>query len=243
MTTTVQAIAMLYETFAPYRIGDDFTHCECCVPRNASHELASKPLRRLTYQDLEHYSRKAMTTWGEVRHFKHFVPRLLELAIEHRDGFLDLAVLFGKLRYAQWQLWTPQEIEAVDAYLQAYWVNQLRLDIESPYSDAIDTVLCAEASALDSVKPLLAEWLAEGSLVARKHLAAFVLGNADCLVKKSRLSNPFWDYVALPHAEVLAWLKSPEVRTYLQTAALPTEFQPAVYQVDAIRSALEKIPS
>lgn len=240
MTKLIETTERLYETFAPYRIGDDFVGCDCCVSAERSTKLAETPLRKLTYEDMEHYASKAMSTWGDVRHFKHFLPRLFELAIEHRDKFLDLAVVFGKLRYAHWQTWPPREVACVDEYLRAYWTYQLNLDIDSPQGDAIDTVLCAEANALESVEPLLTAWLAKDSISAKKHLAAFVLGNDDYLLRKHKLSNAFWDYEAKPHSEVLRWLRSQEVSAYLGNAELPEEFAPAKHQLEAVSAALEE---
>lgn len=240
MSGLSKSVEDLYATFSPYRLGDDFVGCDHCVSAKKSAKLAATPLRNLTYDDLESYARKAMSTWGDVRHFKHFLPRLLELAIEHRDEFLDLAVVFGKLRYAKWQTWQPREVKCVDAYLREYWSYQLSLDIDNPHSDAIDTVLCAESNALDSVEPLLTAWLAEDLISAKKHLAAFVLCNDDYLLRKHRLSNAFWDYGASPHSEVLHWLRSPAVSAYLANAELPEEFAAAKYQLEAVRAALEE---
>ena len=107
------AINKLYEAFSHYRIGDDFSGCDCCVGPEHSAKLAGPLIRDLTYEDLERYSRKAISTWGNVRHFKHFLPRLLELTIEHRDDFLDLAVVFGKLKSAQLDTWPQREQNAV----------------------------------------------------------------------------------------------------------------------------------
>ncbi len=241
MEKLCEAIERLYETFTSYRVGDDFVGCDYGNSAGESAQLASKPLRRLTCDDLERYARKAMSTWGDVGHFKHFLPRLLELVVDHRDEFLDLAVVFGKLRHARWQSWPPREVNCVDEYLREYWTYQLSLDIATPSSDAIDTVLCAEANALESVEPLLTAWLADGSPSAKKHLAAFVLGNDDDLLRKHKLSNAFWDHGARPHSEVLGWLRSPEVATYLGTAKLPDEFEPAKHQLEAISAVLAEV--
>lgn len=238
MLKLCEATERLYDTFAPYRIGTEPVACDYCVSPEKVARLTAKPLRDLTYDDLELYASKVMTTWGDERHFKHFLPRLMELAVDHRDDFLDLAVLFGKLRYAQWLSWPPGEVKAVDAFLREYWAYQLSLDIDSPFDVAIDTVLCSEASAFDSVQPLLAMWLADESHTANKHLAAFVLGNGDSLLRKQRLVNAFWESERPPHREVLCWLASPEVSAYLGNATLPDEFVPAKYQLELLRAVL-----
>lgn len=241
MNELKSAVERLYATFSPYRVGDDFVGCDCCVSPKESAKLAAGSLRLLTYDDLEHYSRSAMSTWGNVRHFKHFLPRLLELTIEHRDEFLDLAVVFGKLAYAKWYSWPTGEFDATDEFLRAYWEYQLAQDFANPHDDAIDTVLCAEARAHESVQSLLDSWLRTESNIRRKHLAAFVLANDEYLLKKHRLSNSFWDYGSKAHSEVIAWLKSPEVSDYLNRQELSEGFKVAYYQLEAVRAALESV--
>jgi hypothetical protein len=39
-----------------------------------------------------------MTTWGNVDDFKHFLPRILELCIDHDLGIHPFGI-FGKLKY------------------------------------------------------------------------------------------------------------------------------------------------
>jgi hypothetical protein len=243
-------INALYSTFAHYQLGDDFTGCDCCVDPEHSVRLAAPPLRELTYGDLERYANKAITTWGDVRHFKHFLPRLLELTIEHREDFLDLAIVFGKLKYGEFDSWAQQERAAVNRFFDQYWNRQLAEPIVGASDDSIDTVLCAIASALPSVQRFLDVWIETRTDNARRHLAAFTLGNGDTLLTKGRLikgrlCNSFWDTSSQPHAEVVAWLQSDAVLDYLNDCAdgvLVDDFSFARPQLMAIRSALAQAP-
>lgn len=231
------AINNLYSTFAHYRLGDDFTGCDCCVGPDHSARLATPALRELRYDDLERYSSKAISTWGNVRHFKYFLPRLLELTIEHRDEFLDLAVVFGKLRYAQFDSWPQRERDAVHRFLDEYWNYQLADPIVGVFEDSIDTVLCAISNALSSVQRLLDTWTGTRTDSAKRHFAAFILNNDDTLLKKRRLSNAFWDTSGQPHSEVVAWLQSDAVLGYFDGAgdnALVDEFSYAWPQLMAL---------
>lgn len=235
------AIDNLYATFAHCRVGDDFTGCDCCVGPEHSAKLAAPPLRDLSYDDLERYSRKAMSTWGNVRHFKHFLPRLLELTVEHRDDFLDLAVVFGKLKYAQCDTWPQREQDAVNGFFDEYWKYQLADSIVGAFEDSIDTVLCAISNALPTVQRFLELWISTRSDNAKRHLAAFILNNDDTLLKKGRLSNAFWDTTGQPHSEVVNWLRSDTLLGYFDGAndsALVDDFTYAWPQLMAIRSAL-----
>lgn len=235
------AVENLYAAFAHCRIGDDFTGCDCCVSSEHSAKLSAPPLRDLTYEDLERYSRKAISTWGNVRHFKHFLPRLFELTIEHRDDFLDLAVVFGKIQYAQFSTWPQREQHAVNCFFDEYWKHQLADSIIGAFEDSIDTVLCAISNALPSIQRFLNAWIATRSENAKRHLAAFILNNDKTLLKTSRLSNAFWDTTSQPHSEVVAWLQSEAVLGYFDGAEdsiFVDDFKYAWPQLMAIRSAL-----
>ncbi len=240
------AINNLFATFTHYRLGDDFSGCDCCVNPEHSARLASTPLCDLTYDDLERYSRKAITTWGNARHFKHFLPRLFELTIEHRDDFLDLAVLFRKLEYAQFNSWSQHERDAVNWFLDEYWDYQLSDPIVNAFSDSIDTVLCAISNALPSVQRFLDTWITTHTDNAKRHLAAFILNNEAILLKKGRLSNPFWNTSGEAHREVMNWLQSDAVLYYFDDdddKALVGDFSNAWPQLMAIRSSLAETQS
>lgn len=235
------AIDNLYSTFAHYRIGDDFTGCDCCVGPEHSARLAAPPLCELTYDDLERYSRKAISTWGNVRHFKHFLPRLLELTIEHRDDFLDLAVVFGKLKYAHFDSWPQRERDAVNRFFDEYWEYQLNHPIIGAFENSIDTVLCSISNALSSVQRFLDSWIATRTDNAKRHLATFILNNDNTLLKKGRLSNAFWETTGQPHAEVINWLQSDAVSGYFDgsdDSVLVDDFSSTWPQLMAIRAAL-----
>jgi hypothetical protein len=231
----------LYVTFAHYQLGDDFAGCDCCVGPEHSAKLAAPALRALTYADLERYSRKAISTWGNVQHFKHFLPRLLELSIQHRDDFLDLAVVFGKIKYAQLDSWPQRERNAVNRFFDEYWEYQLNQPIVGTFEDSIDTVLCALSNAFSSVERFLYAWTANSTANAKRHFAAFILNNDATLLKKGKLSNAFWDTTGQPHCEVVNWLQSDVVVDYFDDAGDATfveEFSYAWPQLMAIRSAL-----
>jgi hypothetical protein len=235
------AIENLYAAFAHCRIGGDFSGCDCCVGPEHSVKLAATPLRDLTYNDLERYSRKAMSTWGKVNHFKHFLPRLLELSIEHRDDFLDLAVVFGKLKYARFDTWPQRERDAVNRFFDEYWKYQLNDSAVGTFKDSIDTVLCSLANALSSVQRFLDVWSATCTDNAKRHFAAFILHNDDTLLKKRCLASAFWDTAGQPHAEVVNWLQSDAVFRLIDgpdDPILADDFAYAWPQLLAIRSAL-----
>jgi hypothetical protein len=90
-------ISELYRVFRPYRLDAHFTGCDHCVSQSNSEQLAAVPLYELTITDIKRYAFKAMTTWGTEHHYKHFLPRLLELVYEEYLAFDFPEVMLGKL--------------------------------------------------------------------------------------------------------------------------------------------------
>lgn len=121
--TELQAhIEELYAVFARYPLHHPVAGCPCCVSRADQERIAAKPLRQLNSFDLERYIWKAMSTWGDVDDFRHFLPRIMELLGDPQErSNLFLFVIFGKLPYGHWETWQEQEQQAVNAYLLALW--------------------------------------------------------------------------------------------------------------------------
>jgi len=238
-----EAIENLYTTFANYALDDDFVACNDGFHAEATVLLAEISLRDLTIGELEPYSRKAMTTWGTVHHFKYFLPRILELAVDHQDYFLDLSIVFGKLAYAQLSGWPKSERQAIHRYFDAYWNRQLTCPIENGYNTSSDEVLCALSNALPSVKHFLERWILTDTALAKRHLAEFILTNGEELMVQGRLASPFWDTSGAAHSEVLEWLQSDVLLEFLtrdEVHVLTGEFAFAPSQLMAIRSSLHE---
>ncbi len=198
------SIKDLYKTFEPYN-ARNLTGCTCCVDPRDSTFLALADLSSLSARELDNYSRKALTTWGEEKDFKHFIPRLFEIVSANPDAFTSLEVLFGKLRLCRWLSWPDPERKAVDNYLKAFWRNSLRND---PENVDIDTVICAIGGVRDSLKDFLDTWGEMTDPNAYRHLARFILLNADDVLCKNRLVNSFWEEHVDVAEEVMEWLLS-----------------------------------
>ncbi len=126
------ALETLYSVFSGYPLARKIKGCPCCVSDEDKTLLHIRPLRELTAEDLSRYAFKALTTWGTENDFKHFLPRLLELAADPYDlsGEIDVEVLFGKLSYAKWRNWPLEEQQAVGLYFSALWQWLLTLPLE-----------------------------------------------------------------------------------------------------------------
>jgi hypothetical protein len=150
------SIEQLYRVFADYPLGGPVEGCPCCVDAEDKQSLVSAPLRELTAQSLNHYSRKAMTTWGGVHEFKHFLPRIFELALCGRDLETDIEVVMGKLECAEWRNWPDGEREAVCAYLMTSWKGVVSGSVT--YIEPTEW-LCGVGIAGENLTPYFEIWM------------------------------------------------------------------------------------
>jgi hypothetical protein len=199
-------VSQLYRLFKSYRLGNDFTGCEDCVSTTDSTRLASIPLHELTIAHLDQYAFKAMTTWGRERHFKHFLPRLLELAFEDYLGFSFPEVLLGKLAYAKWTAWPVPEREAVRNFLDSFWLHQLHSPGDFPTDERIRTALGGLAESCDSIMRYLAGWPSERAPLPALHLAQLVSDSADEIMTAGSVA--LWEKPTPHSSELVTWLSS-----------------------------------
>ena len=120
-----RAIEDLYSTFDKYLLKSHTDGCPCCVSDSDKERTHSKQLRKLEADDLSRYTFKAMTTWGNVEDFKHYLPRIFEL-LSTTDFSVDTFVVLGKLEYGKWRTWNENEQEAVKDFLLAWWSDLIR---------------------------------------------------------------------------------------------------------------------
>ncbi len=116
------SIENLYEVFHKYPLKPKIAGCPCCVSDADRLTLHSKPLRDLKEDDISRYAFKAMSTWGDVEDFKHFLPRIFEL-MSTTDFAVDTFVILEKLDYGNWTGWEQEEQDAILDFLYSWWVD------------------------------------------------------------------------------------------------------------------------
>jgi hypothetical protein len=119
-----QAIENLYQIFSRYPFKSSIEGCPCCVSNTDKAALHSKPLRKLEDEDISYYAFKAMTTFGDLEDFKHYLPRIFELMTE-RKLVVDTFVILGKLDYGKWYDWEQKEQNVIIRFLLAWWKNEI----------------------------------------------------------------------------------------------------------------------
>ena len=203
------AIEHLYVVFEPYHV-QTLVGCPHCTSDEHGRYLASHPLKRLAPADLERYAFKAMTTWGTVQDFKHFLPRVLEIAAEGAfNQSVDVEVVFSKLEYGDWHQWPERERAAVTGYLRSLWLDLLS---RYPHPLEADECLCGIGNAVGDMTFYLDASSAAKGCPAMLHLAEFVEANVGPVYRKRQtpiLRNAFWEDRPAQARQVSEWLLDP----------------------------------
>ncbi|MGE0327395.1 MAG: hypothetical protein AB7K71_41300 [Polyangiaceae bacterium] len=147
------AVERLYAEFARYALRKHVEGCPCCVEQAGQPVLQRVPLRKLSGDQLGLFAFKAMTTWGDVEDYKHFLPRILELSSsgegESWPGF-EWWLIAGKLKYAKFESWPAQERGAVQWFARCLWKAMLTGEVSDQAEDVLD--LARTLGALDPLE-------------------------------------------------------------------------------------------
>jgi hypothetical protein len=216
--TLAEAIEGLYAAFAPYPRRDGVEACPCCVGRAEQDTLARVSLRALSCEELGQYAFKAMTTWGAPEDYKHFLPRILELAASTEGrGWpgLDLLLIAGKLQLAGRQSWPEAEREALHGFLHALWRIALAHDPdECPWRAS--ELLPGIAAIVDDLAPFLDAWERDGSVSSLLQLADLIDSSWADIARRGHLRGRWRDLAGRERME--RWLTDPERRRSLEEA-------------------------
>lgn len=117
---------ILYDVFSSYAVENSLRDrsCDCCITDIEIKALLSKPLRQLNKDDIYHFMTSAMTTYGDVNDYKHFLPRILELMANNHNVIIDF-MIFEKLRHSHWLNWKGKEILAIKSCFKVLLIDAL----------------------------------------------------------------------------------------------------------------------
>ena len=151
-------IVELYRTFGRYSAPEKIVGCPCCINQKAPKGLLHHKLRDIPEDVLWSYVFSVFYTVGSIQDFKYFLPRILELLVEHSQTSLDPEMVFCKLAHAGWLDWPQQEIRAVERYLDAALLVLLQLPLEDwPHDDGgqIESWYCGLSRTGKAITPYL----------------------------------------------------------------------------------------
>ena len=193
----------LYKVFEKYPFKSNIDGCPCCVSNSDKSNLHSKPLRELDNDDISRYAFKALTTWGDLNDFKHYLPRIFEL-LSKRELIVDVFVIIGKLEYGNWKKWEEQEIEIIKKFLKSWW----KYDINT--NDYFDEEILIEINRItEDLSSMLSDWNLNIETQGFKNYVDFIENHYYELKVKN---NTFKKLSDLELKTLINWIESNSVK-------------------------------
>jgi hypothetical protein len=122
------ALGAIYREFAapaPSRIEG----CPCCISTRGVDVLLTTPLRHLSGQALWGYVSGAFLTVGGEQDFRYLLPRILDIAANEPENFIDPEIVLGKLKLANWMSWSAGERRVVEEFVNSWFEQALARDL------------------------------------------------------------------------------------------------------------------
>jgi hypothetical protein len=238
------SIEALYRVFERYPLRPSTEPCPHCHDPGEEGVLHEHLLRDLTAQQLSGFAGEALTVWGDVVDFKHFLPRIMEITVsKHTFDWPDTESLFGRLAYGRWREWPSDEQQAVEQFLHAYWRDGLG---RYPTSDDIGSMLTAIAATDVDLTPFLDWWIEQPGEEPLRHLAEFAELHGPLLLARGRIANAFWGAKQRPAADVVvSWIASGRPRERLVDGfftAASAAIEEALSNAVRVLESLEALP-
>lgn len=227
----------LYTAFARYPAPQYLHGSPVSDPEVVFRALNSTPLAQLTPQALDPYASSALTTLGDVNDYKHYLPRILELAtVSYTQIGLEPQLIAGKLRYAPWHDWPTAEKTAIQRVFFASW-NYEQLQHIDESNRGWDWLQAMAMLDMD-IEACLTQWITDPTANAIVQLS---YGSLDlkCLVR----GNGWWnDVTPQKREEIINWLMHPQLELAL-TNAIDRVPQPQHWMIEQWLDALNALRS
>ena len=240
-----EAIDNLYAIFSQYPLPSNTKPCPCCHSAEDAELLVGAPLKELQWEHLGKYSKEALMVWGDLECYKHFLPRIFELALTSGEWHQTPTpeAVFHILQYGEWRSWPQGEQQAIRKMLQAVWLTvRSNRPIEDGCID-VDQWLCCISTCEKDLMPYLEEWLRDESLSAAWALASLILCTTIAYTSSETTHAPpvwdglgprrsleewfkqphrgaFWKYCETQHGQLQRWIKSSAVIEKLRLAEM-----------------------
>lgn len=211
-----RAIDRCYDAFAAYPEPLNLDASPLRDPIQILKNLTSAPLGQLSGESIESYAGFAMTTVGGVEDYKHFLPRILELAVEGSFLGTEPPIIGQRLKLGEWLEWPAYEQEAVgDLFIEA-WKQVL---LEHPDDEVAEDWLCGIANLNLDVSAALEVWDETPSVNATLQLAEFCLTEAGSVFEEDAEERGYWSYPSEANVRLVrTWLLGDGVSRRLSAA-------------------------
>lgn len=205
-----RAIDACYEAFSVYPIPSALEASPLRDPAQILQSLTSAPLRELSDENIGPYAFYAMTTVGGVEDYKHFLPRILELALlSTGQPGLEAEIIALRLNYGEWRQWPVHEQRSVTAVFEESFDTVKQRHIDEVEADGW---LCGMAILGLPVSDMLDKWVASSHPNSGLQIAQFIDRTAEFIREAGARRKAYWSHVDEMTIQLLRrWIGSASV--------------------------------
>ena len=202
--------------------------------------LTAAPLRELSGEQIGPYSGWAITTVGTDRDYRHFLPRIFELAVTDPVWLgAEPPIIASKLNAADWKSWRIEQQRAVLRFFHAALAAAILTHPEEHLT--AEDWLCGLVHLEEPPTPLLVGWCSSGSPNAALQMAGFIKSEASGLVRSGAVAGPFWDGTdGTARITVGQFLMSDGTKGFLQGAIEKVSDEDRSFYIEAALSELAR---
>ena len=202
--------------------------------------LTSAPLRQLSGEQIGPYSGWALTTVGDDRDYRHFLPRIFELAVTDPVWLgTDPSVIAGKLNMGAWRNWPASQQSAVVQVFNAAFDAMVEKHPDDWPSQAADW-FCGIATLREPIAPVIDRWRTSNWANAALNLAGLINAESKNIHRHGEVRGSFWEEVSEElRREVAQLLMEDQTMAFLRSAADQASEEDRFYYLD---SAIAQFP-
>lgn len=215
---------------SPLRSGDEILRA-----------LTSVPLRELGGEQIGPYSGWAITTVGNDRDYRHFLPRIVELAVTEPAWLgTEPPVMASRLKMAAWRAWPADQQSAVLRLFHAALDAMIERHPDEWPSEAAEW-FCGIASLGEPVLPPFERWRSSTSANSALNMARFIISESKYLRQHGEVRGFFWEEVNEDaRREVAKLLLEERTIIFVQSAAERVSEEDRFYHLDAAVAELAR---
>lgn len=202
--------------------------------------LTSASLRDLKGEQVGPYSGWAITTVGDDRDYRHFLPRIFELAVTDPvwPG-AEPPVMASRLNMARWRAWPAEQQAAVLHFFRAAF--DAVVERHPHEGQSAEDWLCGIVTLGEPASPAFERWRSSPSPNAALQMASFIIEEAKHLSRHAEVRGPFWEDVrADVRREVAKLLTAGRTRDFLQAAAGQVRAEDQCHYLEAALAELRR---
>ncbi|HEV7289807.1 hypothetical protein [Sphingomonas sp.] len=203
--------------------------------------LTSAPLRELGGEQVGPYSGWAITTVGNDRDYRHFLPRIIELAVTEPVWLgTEPPVTASRLEMATWRAWPADQQSAVLRLFHAAFDAMIARHPDEWPSEAAEW-FCGIANLGQPVAPPFERWRSSTSANAALNMARFIISESRHLRQHGEVRGSFWKDVSEDtRREVAQLLLEERTIAFLHSAAERVSEEDRFYHLDAAVAELAR---